>query len=95
MFRCAHLRGVLARLTVQAAYPPALQQLIVSGVPLGLLPLERGTVAGLQIGALHRGFVLRGGLNKLHRLQILVGLELIPESKNKKEKYFIIIPSLS
>lgn len=76
----SHLGGFLARLTVQAAYPPALQQLVVSGVSLHLLPLERGTVAGFQTGFLRRGFELGWSFDGLHWLHILVCLELSPKS---------------
>ena len=66
MLTWAHLGGLLAaRLVVQAAYPPALQQLVVSGLHLGLLPLVGGAVTGLQAGLvllIQRRFVLRLGL---------------------------------
>lgn len=82
----SHLGGLLARLTVQAAYPPALHQLVVSGVRLGLLSLECGAVAGLQAGLLHGGLILRRGFNGLHWFHILVRLEFVPESNDKAKK---------
>lgn len=71
----AHLAGFLARLTVEAAYPPALHQLVVSWERLHLLPLERGAVAGFPAGLVRGGFILRWSFDGLHWLHILVGLE--------------------
>lgn len=85
MWTRSHLGRFLAGLAVQAAYPPALQQLVVSGVSLHLLPLERGTVAGFQAGLLCRGFVLGWSFDGLHWLHILVRLKLSPESIRKSK----------
>lgn len=71
-----HLGRLLARLTVQAAYPPALQRLVVERVRLHLLPLEGGAVAGLQVGLLQRRLVLGGSFDWLNRLHVFVCLEL-------------------
>ena len=65
--------------TVQAPYPPAVHHLVVSGQYLGrLLSPEGGAVTGLRICPLVRGQVLGLTPEQLHRLHILVGLELIP-----------------
>ena len=81
----SHLGRLLAGLTVQAAYPPALHHLVVIGARLHLLPLKCGTVAGFQIGLLPWGLILGCSFNGLHRFHILISLELSPD-KNRKHK---------
>ena len=81
----AHLGGLLSWLTVQAAYPPAVRHLVVSGVSLHLLPLVCGTVAGLQTGLIFWGFKLRLSFDGLHWFHVLVRLELGPRSKRKAD----------
>lgn len=71
-----YLVWLLVGLAVQAAYPPALQQLVVSWVGLHLLPLECGAVAGFQTGFVCRRLVLRWSSDGPHGFHILVGLEL-------------------
>lgn len=73
----------LGRLTVEAAYPPALLQLVVLRLTFDLLPLEGGTVAGLQAGLLPRRLILRWSLDGLHWFHILIGLKCSPE-ENKR-----------
>lgn len=81
-----HLGSLLAGLTVQAAYPSALQRLVIKRVRLHLLPLEGGTVAGLQVGLLQRRLVLGGSFDWLHRLHVFICLELSPNGNNKSGK---------
>lgn len=85
VWACSHLGRFLARLIVQAAYPPALHKLVVSGVSLHLLPLVCGAVAGFQTGLLHWGFVLRWSFNGLHLFHILICLELSPKNNGNKQ----------
>lgn len=82
----AHLARLLARLTVQAAYPSALQRLVIERVRLHLLPLEGGTVAGLQVGLLQWRLVLGGSFDWLHRLHVFVCLELSPSRRSESGK---------
>lgn len=88
-----HLGGLLAGLAVQAAYPPALLQLVVRCFSLHLLPLERGAVAGFQTGLLLGGFILGRSFDGLHWLHVLIRLELSPKNSGKGnlDYYFIII----
>lgn len=72
---CSHLfGGVYVRFAVQTAYPPPLQGLIFSRLQRGL-PLEGGTVAGLQACLLIRWQVLGLCPNHPCRLHIPVSLE--------------------
>lgn len=85
---CPHLCSLLAGLAVQAAYPPALLQLVVCRLSLQLFPLERGAVAGFQTGLLPRGLVLRLSFDGLHWFHILIGLKLSPEDNNGRNQMF-------
>lgn len=82
----SHLGRLLARLTVQTAYPSALHQLVVIRARLHLLPLICGTVTGFQIGFLHWGLILGWSFNGLHRFHILIGLELSPDTNRKRKQ---------
>lgn len=82
-----HLGWLLARLAVQAAYPPALQQLVVSRLGLHLLPFVCGTVAGFQAGLLSRWFILGGSFDRLHWFHILVCLKFGPRKNSKIDFY--------
>lgn len=90
----SHLGRLLAGFAIQAAYPPALQQLVVRWVSLHLLPLECGTIAGFQTGLLPRGFILGWSFDGLHWLHILISLELSPKnSVNEILIFFLLLNS--
>ena len=80
-----YLASVLPGLVVEAAYPAAVQLLVV--LRRSLHPLEVGAVAGLQAGGLLTGGLLTAGRRVLglgshgsHRLHVSVGLKLRPKT---------------
>lgn len=68
---------------VQCAYPPPLQGLVVIWLQIGLVAPVGGAVAGLQSSSLIRNLILRLGPGDLHRFDICVGFELIPNIKKQ------------
>lgn len=88
---CSHLfGGVYVRFAVQTAYPPPLLGLVFSRLQWGL-PLEGGTVAGLQTALPIWWQVL--GLCTYHLCRLHVSVSLKFSSVWKKELLYENVPS--
>lgn len=82
----SHFSWLEVGFAVQRAHSPPLLRLVISQLHFGLFSPVGGAVAGLQVGLIIRGLVLRFGSDEFHRFHICVRFKLRPGKKKQCRK---------